>query len=335
MLQRVERQGDEGEPHEAEADPTSGTHVLAEHEHAAQQLHDRRHELQQPDRRQRDATGSGGEQQQRDGRRDAAEGEQNAVRDAVPAPRQILRRQHEQQQRGGQRREDDGLRCQPFEGAEVAADALLHEAVCGERQREGDGDPRRAAVVDREVDARDDTDRDGEPLQTPQLLTEHEDAEHHRHERVEEVPERGLGDVAARHGDDVDRPVRGDEQRRDGDGAEPGRVPEQPAQEAQIAGDRQQDETQQQRPQDAMAEDLPRARRFEGMEVQRKQTPRQVGEEAVDRALALLVSHASPSVVGPGDPGGAGDTDQCIRNLSILGFRLALDVRLTQAPRQP
>ena len=51
VLQRVERQGEEGEPHEAEADPTSGTHVFAEHEHTAQQQHDRRHELQQPDRR--------------------------------------------------------------------------------------------------------------------------------------------------------------------------------------------------------------------------------------------------------------------------------------------
>ena len=104
-----------------------------------------------------------------------------------------------------------GLDRQRVDRADVGL--LLAEAVHAEREREDQRDPRRPAVVDRDHDDRDRADPDRDPLRPAQPLAEHDHAEHDREQRVDEVAQAGLDDVAGVHAADVGAPVDRDEHR--------------------------------------------------------------------------------------------------------------------------
>ena len=96
----------------------------------------------------------------------------------------------------GDRGEDRRLDGQAVQCRQRRAEPLLQQAVEGEGPREGQGDPRDPTGAEGQVEGGDEADADGHPLQRPQPFAEHDDAESDGDDRVEEVPEGRLGDVA-------------------------------------------------------------------------------------------------------------------------------------------
>src|SRR5882757_1955689 len=119
----------------------------------------------------------------------------------------------------------------------------------------------------------------------PDALAEHQHAERHSDERVDEVAKRGVDDVAMRHGPDVDAPVDRDQRRRRQQ-LEPGAHAEPP----QVTESARPDEDEEQTgraPHDAVGEYLERSGGQQQREEQRKQAPRDEG--------ACAEQHARPS----------------------------------------
>jgi hypothetical protein len=120
---------------------------------------------------------------------------------------------------------------------------------------------------------------DRRPLPGAQPLTQDEHTEEHADERVDEVAEGGLDRVAAVHGVDVGAPVDRDDRRGDREEREPAwaHVLHPPPVPAGGEDDADDDE----RPDDAVREDLDRTGRLQQRPVQREQTPQDIGPDSV------------------------------------------------------
>ena len=93
----------------------------------------------------------------------------------------------------------------------VGADGLAREAVEAERDREREGDPGQAAVPQREDGDPGRGERHREPLRPGEALAQHQDAEQHVDERVDEIAEARLDHVVVGDRPDVEQPVERDE----------------------------------------------------------------------------------------------------------------------------
>ena len=89
--------------------------------------------------------------------------------------------------------------------------------------REGERDPRERAIADDDDDDRERRETERDPLRHAQALAQHEHAEQHSDDRVDEVAEARLDHMAGEGGEDVDLPVDVDQH------AGEGRQAEQPA----------------------------------------------------------------------------------------------------------
>ena len=122
--------------------------------------------------------------------------------------------------------------------------------------------------------------------------------ERDRDERVEEVAEGRLGRVARGDGRDVDDPVDGDEHRGDRRAGEQPRPSQERPDPAEVAHDEQHDDAEEQGPEDAVGEDLPRPGGLERVEVEREEPPEAVCREAEQGAPPdLAVGSGRPARV--------------------------------------
>ena len=152
-----------------------------------------------PEVDQRQPPGGGGEEQQRHGRDDARPITVSGVQGADGAEREpavdAVRPTTSCTAANGASHER--LEREAADGVDPAADPLLDEAVEPEREGEDERDPREPAVPTAMHDDGDGADADATHCSVPQPLAQHEHAEQHRDDRVDEVAEGRLDHVAA------------------------------------------------------------------------------------------------------------------------------------------
>ncbi|MBG9886086.1 hypothetical protein ABE10_05870, partial [Bacillus toyonensis] len=255
----VQEEDRDRDPHDREPDPAFERHVLTAEHHPDDELHDRGDELDHPDEGEGDATGSRGEEQQRHRGRHPREGEEHGVQRPGGAERDPPVRGDENQLQNGDRDEPERLQRQPAHGVDSGADLLLDQPVDAEGGGEREGDPREGPVRedDHQHGHRGDPDRC--PLQRPEPLVQHEDAEEHHRDRVDEISEARLDDVAREGGQDEHLPVDVDQQTREGREGEQPRLTDDGAQRRPSARDREQDRAEDERQQDPPGDELPRS----------------------------------------------------------------------------
>ncbi len=105
----------------------------------------------------------------------------------------------------------------PSSAPDLRADLVLHQPVEPERERHGEREVGEAAESEADDDDGDETEAHGAPLQGRGPLTQEDDAEADRDERVEVVAEGDLDEVAGVDAVDERRPVDCDEHGRQGE----------------------------------------------------------------------------------------------------------------------
>ena len=155
------------------------------------------------------------------------------------------------------------------------------QAIDAESQRERQADPERverAREQDGDADARD---RDGRHLKARQAFAEEDHAEHHVDERVEIVAEARRKHMVGEDGEDVDQPVDGN-QKRTGD-QHPQRTPIFQRRQivAHLPPEDQDDETDRQRPDDALREHFDGSHARHQLEEQRNEAPDGIGRKGI------------------------------------------------------
>jgi hypothetical protein len=261
--------------------------VLAEDEQPQEELQDRVEVLQHAHDRQGQPSGGPGEEQQRQARDGAAGGEQQGVAGAGRGEGPGPGGGQPDQVAEGDRGRDGRLGREPGQRPHVAPDAVLDQRVQAERPGEHERDPRQAADAGGEHHHRDRAEADRGPLDSPQPLAQDDDAEQHGQQRGDEVPERGVEDVAGQDGVHVGRPVDDDEGGRHGEDAEGPRVPQDGQERAEAARGGEQDQAEDQGPHDAVRDDLDGARRVEEREEQGCGAPEHEGGQAEREAPAV------------------------------------------------
>ena len=197
----------------------AGGHRLVEDDDAAQELQGGREVLEQAEQRERDAAGRRREEEQgHGGHHPQAHEERVAAEGAVEERSVALGLQHGH---ADQRRREQHRRLDSERRRRLDAHRLLQEAVPGERTGQDQRDPRHPAVGGGEHGDSGGAEPERHELYASEVLPEHPDAERHRDQRVDVVPERRLDDVVVVDGPDVDEPVRGDEHRRGRQVAQP------------------------------------------------------------------------------------------------------------------
>ena len=186
----------------------------------------------------------------------------------------------------GEGRDDRRLDSEALDCADVRG--LLEQAVRAERERQDQGDVREPSVVDGQDHDRQRSDTDRSPLERSHPLAEDQHAHEHRHERVDEVAQRGLDDTVVVDPVDVGRPVDGDD--RCGRGQQQERPPV-GQDRAELGGPPEDDDQEphgEHRPQDPVRQDLDRPGRLEQRPVEREGAPQRVGSDAQDQSSTLI-----------------------------------------------
>lgn len=198
--QQRKRHPDAGEPGQP-----GRRYLFAKHEHSQDELDDRGEILEQADDRQRYAVGghakgqqwgggdgTGGQQQQLHA--DRRGGEVQFAGDQRPA--------HAAQGEGYDRKR---LRGQGLHGAQTHL--LFQESIGPERCRQPQADPGHRAVPQHEDEHRHRPGDHRRPLQRAETLVQHEHAEQHGDQWVDEVTQRGVDHPVVGHRPHVDQPV--------------------------------------------------------------------------------------------------------------------------------
>ncbi len=202
-------------------------------------------------------------------------------------PQQEAERGHE---------EHGGLGGQGLQAAHVHL--LLDQAVRGEGERQHQRDPGRPAVSDRQDEDGRQARGDGDPLDGPQPFTQQQDAHGDGDQRIDEVAERRLDDLAVVHGPDVEAPVDRDRRRRDRYQGELAPVADQFADPRPAAYGQERDGDDAQGPDHPVGQDLDRPGRFEQRPEQGDQAPHHVRADSVQQPCPLFVLplHRVPSL---------------------------------------
>ncbi|MCY1362392.1 hypothetical protein D9M69_491070 [compost metagenome] len=192
----------------------------------------------------------------------------------------------EQQPADGQGQQQPGFHHQAGQGLHWCL--LADQPVEAEGQRQGQGHPgQRPHLPDllRHADGRQ---QHRDPLQAPQALTEDQHPQQHVDQRVDVVAQARLQHAAVVHRPDVDQPVAGDQHAAGGEHAEALGVVAQFAQPAGVFPDQQQERAEEGGPEGAMDDDLQRRNALDGLEVERKESPDDVGGEPQDVPAARV-----------------------------------------------
>ena len=262
-------------------------------EDAEQELEDRGQVLEQPQRGQRHPDRGSAEADQRERGDDAGGGEQGRVPRALGGEAEIPLRAEPQQIAERGQELDRGLGGQRLHAAEV--DLLLDQAVGGEGEGEREGDPRRSAVPDGQDQHRGRADPDRRPLHAAQPLLQQQHAHGDGDEGVDEVPERGLDDMAGVHGPDVDAPVHGDHGGGHSDQRQPAGLPQQLTGPGPAPYEDQRDGHEDERPHHPVGQDLGGPGGLEQRPEQGHEPPHPVRGEAVQQTYVPL----APRLHGP------------------------------------
>lgn len=244
-------------------------------EDPAGQLEDRREELEQADRGQRQLVGAGGEADQRDHGHQSGRGQQYGhMPGGVSEHGPVVGLKVGQVGERGQELEG-GLDRHRRHGRHSGE--FLAQAVGAERGGQDQRDPRRPAVGHGQFHHGGPADGHRHPLQSAQLLVQDEDAEQDGEQRVDEVAEGGLDHLARVDRPDVDAPVDRDDRGGDGQQRDLPRLGAQLREPAPVPGHGQQDRDRDERPEHPVGQDLQGAGRFEQRPVQGEQAPHSVG----------------------------------------------------------
>ena len=165
--------------------------------------------LTHPHHRQRYPPGPCGEEQQGHGRDRTGHHEQShdlpalvgGLPGRLPLPGQAA------QVGKGDRRHDGALHRQSGQGIHIRPDPLLDQPVQGEGEGQCQRDPRQRALEhhqERDGGARQ---HDRDPVDGAQPLAQDQRGQGHRHQRVDEVAQGGVGRARAVDAVDVDEPV--------------------------------------------------------------------------------------------------------------------------------
>ena len=125
---------------------------------------------------------------------------------------------------------------------------------------------------------------DRHPLHAPQAFLQHQQAQHDIDQRIDEVAEAGVDDVAIVDRPDIDEPVGRQQQRAGDEAGQHAGLRFSAAQPVPLAAHGQHDGQEQQRPQHAVRQDFQRRHLADGVEVQREQAPAQEREGGVQDA---------------------------------------------------
>ena len=274
-----------------------GRERLAVQHDGAGQLQARRDVLQDADQRIRNALRAVGEQDQRQ-RGDQARADQQrvdrgaGVREAgaagVLGPQQVHHRRDEQ---------DAALDAQ--RGRRLDHCDFADQPVEGERERQRQCNPRRRAELQREPGHARCGDRDGEPLPAVEPLFQHDHAEQHVDQRVDEVAEAGLDDVAAIDRPDVQPPVQRNQHRAGREQAQQTRLGQQRPPPRCTAAQREVAGHQHEAPGKPVRHDLQRGHLGERLPIHRKDAPDQEGADGRPEPFLKSGWHGAGSELRP------------------------------------
>ncbi len=216
---------------------------------------------------------------------------------------------HPQQEADGERREQQRLGGQSGHGFDL--DHLPDQAIAAETGRERERDPGRTAGDDGEVEHADRGQADGELLRHVESLAEHQHAQHHVQQRVDEVAEARVDHVAMGNRPDVEQPVDADQHGRDHQPVARAGICERSAHRTDVTAPGQPGEHQQATPDDPVRHDLERGQVVQRLHVEGQHAPDCEGRDGSRESATLprcrwrllrwvLAAHGARIVANPG-----------------------------------
>ena len=178
------------------------------------------------------------------------------------------------------RGEDEGLDSESGHRADAAADPVLDQPVEPEAQRERQRDPGQLPVPGGDDDDGRGPEPERHPLHRAQPLAQDDDRERDGDQRVDVVPEGGVDHAVGEDAEHEHEPVDGEQHGREREQRERPPVPQRRDERAPRPRHGEQEDAEQQRPHDAVGDDLDRPGRLQQREVQGEHAPQDVGADA-------------------------------------------------------
>ncbi len=165
---------------------------------------------------------------------------------------------------------------------------LADIAVEGEAHRQQKAEPDRGQGRSRHHGHTDRRHADRQLLRHAQTFLQQHHADHHIHQRIEEIAKAGGDDMMIGDGPDIGQPVDGDQHGAERH-AEHGRaITQRRAKLAESARRAKKADQKDKREEDAICNDLNRADDRQQLEIQGQQAPQQIGAKAEGKAAAFL-----------------------------------------------
>ena len=167
---------------------------------------------------------------------------------------------------------------------------LAQQAIQRERDRKADGDPRHPASLPGQPGHANSRQSHRQPLQLAQPLPQHQHAQQHTQQRIDEVAQAGFHHMSGVHRPDVQAPVEADHRAGQAEQPEGARHRADLPHPVQPLAYGQQHEQQHRAPHDAVGDDLVRRHLLEQMPVQREQAPDDEGQRGGPQAVAIVAA---------------------------------------------